>query len=140
MHCSPESCDFLSQSKIQSLANTRTPSAYVQYSHQQKTTGKSTIQRFWYEREQTSRKFDFLLIFSCVQFCLDTVLPKYMHFVTISKDLLAIFTLRFCPECCSGDMNIHIFFSYFTFRPTCLLENNNACVFIYSTLCFLPLN
>jgi hypothetical protein len=81
---------------------------------------KSTVQRFWNVRQQTSREFDFLLIFSRVLFYLDTVLPKYLHLVTISKDLLAIFTLLFCPECCTGDTNIHTFFLILYFQTNLL--------------------
>jgi hypothetical protein len=32
-----------------------------------------------------------------MQFCSVSVVPRYLNFATSSKDLFAIFTLRFCP-------------------------------------------
>jgi hypothetical protein len=37
------------------------------------------------------------LIFLCMQFGFVIVVPKYFSFATISKDLLAVFMLWFCP-------------------------------------------
>jgi hypothetical protein len=47
--------------------------------------------------QQAFPEFSLLLIFSCTQFWFVGAVPSYLHFATSSKDLFAIFTLRFCP-------------------------------------------
>jgi hypothetical protein len=47
------------------------------------------------------------------------VIPKYLNFATFSKDLLPVFTLRFCPAFCSQDVNIYLVSSPFTSKQVC---------------------
>lgn len=52
------------------------------------------------------------------------------------KDLLAGFMLDFCPTFCR-DMNIHLFYSAFSSRPTSQLATNTAFVFFFPMHIFL---
>lgn len=55
----------------------------------------------------------------------------------MTKYLLAICTLLFCPAFCSQDMNIYLVFPTFTSRPTSFPATSNASVvFLYGMYVF----
>jgi hypothetical protein len=74
-------------------------------------------------------EFSLLLISSCMQFWFVSVVPRYLNFATLSKDLFAIFMLCLCPAFWHLDINIYLVFSEFTSKPTSLLASNRASVF-----------
>jgi hypothetical protein len=84
----------------------------------------------WAEWQQAFPKFSLLLISSWIQFWSVSVVPKYLNFAMLSKDLFPIFMLCLCPAFWHLDTNIYLVFSGFTSRPTSLLASNRAFVFL----------
>jgi hypothetical protein len=72
-----------------------------------------------------------VLISSLIKAWFATVIPKYLDFATLSKDLLTIFVLRFCPAFLWRDSNICLVFSVFTSKLTFLLASVRAYVFLF---------
>jgi hypothetical protein len=85
--------------------------------------------RLWTQWQQAFPVFILLLISSCMQFRSVNVVPSYLNIATISKDLFAIFMLRFCPTFWLRDTNTYLVFCGFTSRPTSLLASNRDFVF-----------
>jgi hypothetical protein len=123
-------------------------------SHTYKTTGKILLlctlifafldsnqegKRFCTERYQAFPDFNRLLIPSWMEFRLVRVVPKYLNFFTLSKDLLSIFMLWFCPAFWFRDMTMYLVFSAVTSRPISLLTITNYSAF-FCILRMLPPN
>jgi hypothetical protein len=53
--------------------------------------------RLWIEWQQAFPEFSLLLIASWIQFWSVSVVPRYLNFATLSKDLFPIFMPCLCP-------------------------------------------
>jgi hypothetical protein len=62
-------------------------------------------------------------------FWFDMVDPNYLKCSTLSKDLLHVFMLWYCPPICSSAMTVYLVISAYTSRLICLLMNAKASVF-----------
>ena len=66
--------------------------------------GKLEDKKFYTEWQHIFPDFNLLLISSWMKFRFDMVVPSYLNCSTLSKDLLLIFMLWFCPACLSQNM------------------------------------
>ena len=86
-----------------------------QVSHPYKTTGKISSlhlnledKRFCMKLQQAFPYFSLLLISSWKEFSFLGVVPKYLNCSTLSKDLLSICMLWFCPPLSSRDRTMYL--------------------------------
>jgi hypothetical protein len=87
--------------------------------------------RFWTEWQQALPEFTLLLISSWIKLSYVTAYPKYLNCATFSKNLLAFFTLWFCPDFWWRDNNTHLAFYAFTSTPTPLQCELEILLFLY---------
>jgi hypothetical protein len=93
--------------------------------------------RLWTEWQPAFPEFNPLFSSSWMQFLFVTIVPTYLNFATLSKDLVRVFMSWFFPVSCSWDVSIYFVFTVFTSRPMSLRVTNKASMFFIG-LMFLP--
>ena len=73
---------------------------------------------FWTKQCQSFPKINLLLIIPCMQFWF--VISRYLNSATFSKDLLPVFTLKYCPAFHLQDTNIYLVIQAFIHRSITL--------------------
>ena len=81
---------------------------------------------------------NFLLISSWMEYWFVRVVTKYLNGCTLTKDILSVFILWFCPAFWYRDVTMCLVLSAFTSRPVSLLATTKASVFFFICVCFCP--